>query len=86
MLKSLAGFYYMLKNGRFEGVTPQDAKPILIEKMHHHTYGTIQDLGIALQKEDPTHVLMTSSITRAKSVFSYWICEKFNLPAYGYTA
>ncbi len=84
MLKSFAGFYYMLMNDRFSGVTPADAKPVLIEKMHHHTYGTIQDLGIAILKEDPVHVLMTDSVSRAKAVFSHWICESFGLPTHEY--
>ncbi len=84
-LLSLCGFYYMIISGRFgKGVTPESAQPILIEKLTHHTWGTVQDLGIAIQNEQGIHVATTSQQTRAKRVFAYWICKAFNLDAYGY--
>ncbi len=82
MLNSLKDLYYMLIEGKFGNVSPSDVKPILIEKLHHHTWGTIQDLGIAIQKEDPVHVKETYQVSRARIVFGYWICKAFNLKSY----
>lgn len=80
MLLSLLGTYSMIEDGRFGGVTPADAKSVLVEKLSHHTWGTMQDLAIALRSADPVHVKWTSDLKRCKGVLSHWICEEWGLP------
>ncbi|MCR5312161.1 MAG: ParB/Srx family N-terminal domain-containing protein, partial [Bacteroidaceae bacterium] len=84
MLTALYGTYYMIIDGRFEDLSLDSAKEILIKYMRKNTYGTIQDLGTAILMEKPNHILSTTSISRAKAVFAYWICKDSNQKAYGY--
>ena len=83
MLNALAGIYDRIESNQFNKVTINDAMPVLIDNMKHHTWGTIQDLGITIMNEPAIHTKIKSPETRARYVFGYWICQRFNIDFYG---